>query len=113
MADELVLRGEESNARLLAEEIANRTELAGVFSVRVVVIDEATDDSFGYGPIAELVVSLTTGVATNAAYDLLRGLISRARDRGELTEQKKAERPSGTGEISASDEERDDHRSEA
>lgn len=87
MTDVLVLRGEEQNVRLLAKEIASHPELAAIYGTRVTTADDATGDSLGYGPVVELVISLTTGVATNAAYDLLRSLISRARDRGELTEQ--------------------------
>jgi hypothetical protein len=90
MTDMLVLRGEEQNLRLLSKEIAGHPELAGVYGTRITTADDATADSLGYGPVVELVISLTTGVATNAAYDLLRSLISRARDRGELTEQQKS-----------------------
>jgi hypothetical protein len=87
MSDELVLRGEEPNVLLLAKEIASHPELADVCRVRIATIDEATDDSFGYGPVAEIIITLSSGVATNAAYDLLRRLISRARDRGDLTDR--------------------------
>jgi len=87
MTDVLVLRGEEQNVRLLAKEIAGHPELAAVYGTRITTADDASGDSLGYGPVVELVISLTTGVATNATYDLLRNLISRARDRGELTEQ--------------------------
>jgi len=87
MSDELVLRGEESNVLRLANEIASHPELADVCRVRIATTDEAPDDSFGYGPIVEIIITLSTGVATNATYDLLRRLISRARDRGDLTER--------------------------
>lgn len=87
MSDELVLRGEESNVLLLAKEIASHPELADVCRVRIATTDEATDDSFGYGPVVEIIIALSSGIATNAAYDVLRHLISRARDRGDLTER--------------------------
>ena len=87
MSNELVLRGEESNVLLLAKEIASHPELADVCRVRIATTDEATDDSFGYGPVVKIIITLSSGVATNAAYDLLRRLISRARDRGDLTDR--------------------------
>jgi hypothetical protein len=87
MTDEIILLGNDQNVRLLAREIANRPELIAACRVRVTAASDAADDSLGYGPVSEIIISLTSGVATNATYDLLRSLISRARDRGDLTER--------------------------
>lgn len=82
----LVLRGEEANLRLVAEEIAEHPELEKACAVRITPAAGRRPGAMGHGVLAEIAVSVTSGVLTAALTDALRLIVARARDRGDVEE---------------------------
>jgi hypothetical protein len=82
----LVLRGEESNLRILAMEIAEHPDLHGACSVHVTPAGRGhQSDTLGHGDLAEIAITIATGVAINGVTGALKLLVDRARDRGKVT----------------------------
>jgi hypothetical protein len=82
----LVFRGEESNLRILAKEIAEHPDLGRTCSTEIVPVDDGRHpNTLGHGDLAEIAVAIATGVATNAVTAALKLLVDRARDRGKVT----------------------------
>ncbi|GGS77144.1 hypothetical protein ACFFV7_08035 [Nonomuraea spiralis] len=95
----LTYRGEKANLQVLAEEIAADPVLKQHCVSEIQITDAAEQGSLRYGAWAEITVAIASGVATNAIYDGLRYLVSRARDRGVVTEvdpQSGDDGPTGT-----------------
>ncbi|GAA3749483.1 hypothetical protein GCM10022205_40720 [Spinactinospora alkalitolerans] len=83
-------RGERANLEVLAEEIAADPVLGRHCTVRFEAAGPADQGSLRHDAWAEIAIAIATGIATSAIYDSLRLLVSRARDRGKVSEVKPA-----------------------
>ena len=87
----LVYEGEESNLKVLADDLAAHPALAGVCTVTITSADASGQDTLRHGALAEIAITIASGVVTSAVYDTIRLLADRARDRGAVVE--KTDRP--------------------
>ncbi|MEU7587727.1 hypothetical protein AB0A95_15675 [Micromonospora sp. NPDC049230] len=87
----LVYEGEESNLKVLADDLAAHPDLAGVCTVTINSADASGQGVLRHGALAEIAITIASGVVTSAVYDTIRLLADRARDRGKVVE--KTDRP--------------------
>ncbi|MFC9995855.1 hypothetical protein [Nocardia sp. NPDC127526] len=83
----LVYQGEEANLKVFADEVAEHPQLADACKVRVTEVVSTTGDELRYGAFAELTITIATGVATSAVYEILATLLKRARSRGKIEDK--------------------------
>lgn len=76
--------GSSANLRLLAEELRQDNEIAAYCTIEVLEQDRNLD-SLHNAELAQIIISVASGVATNFITDAIRGAVDRARDRGPVT----------------------------
>ncbi len=76
--------GSAANLRLLAEELRQDDEVAARCTIEVLE-QERNQDSLHNAELAQIVISIASGVATNFITDAIRAAVDRARDRGSVT----------------------------
>lgn len=82
---ELRFAGERRLLALVAQDLAEDSFVGP--EVEIAVLDRgSTGTNLHYDNWGELVVTLVTGVATNALYDAIRLAVDRWRDHGEIQE---------------------------
>lgn len=76
--------GSAANLRMLAEELHQDEEIAADCTIEVLE-QEPSRDSLHNAELAQIVISVASGVATNFITDAIRAAVDRARDRGSVT----------------------------
>jgi hypothetical protein len=76
--------GSAANLRMLAEELHQDEEIAAGCTIEVLE-QEPSRDSLHNAELAQIVISVASGVATNFITDAIRAAVDRARDRGSVT----------------------------
>lgn len=76
--------GSAANLRLLAEELLQDDEIAACCTIEVLERDRKPD-SLHNAQLAQIIISVASGVATNFITDAIRAAVDRARDRGPVT----------------------------
>lgn len=83
--------GEEANLRVLAEEIADDPLLGRTCRAIVVRPGVRVGHTLRHGTLAEIAITVTSGVMTTTISDALRRVLERARDRGDVEEKRPSE----------------------
>jgi len=81
---QFIYGGNAANLRLLAEELRQDDEIAACCTIEVLE-RERNRDSLQNAQLAQIVISIASGVATNFVTDAIRAAVHRARDRGSVT----------------------------
>jgi hypothetical protein len=76
--------GSAANLWMLAEELHQDDEIAACCTIEVLE-QERNQDSLHNAELAQIVISVASGVATNFITDAIRAAVDRARDRGSVT----------------------------
>lgn len=86
-----VYRTERANASVLAGEIDADGVLSPVCGVAVRELPGRNGPTLGHGTIAEIAITVASGVMTTTISDALRRVIDRARDRADVEPQARVE----------------------
>lgn len=76
--------GSAANLQLLAEELLQDSEIAAYCTIEVLEQDRNLD-SLRNAELAQIIISVTSGVVTNFITDAIRAAVDRARDRGSIS----------------------------
>lgn len=92
----VTVRGESSNLQVAEWELAKEPLLQGICKVVVKKIPRERS-SLGHGILAEMTITIASGVATTAVTDAIRLVIARARARGEVEQSEVADEDAPQG----------------
>jgi hypothetical protein len=82
--DQLKYTGSVANVQLLSEELRQDSEVAEYCTIAVLE-QERNKDSLHNAELAQVVISIISGVATKFTIDAIQAAVDRARDRGPIT----------------------------
>lgn len=83
----MILEGETANLMVLAEDLAQDPDLQGSVTIAITAMDRNASRDLQYGPLAQIVISLLTGVGSAAMWEAIKAHVARAQARGRIQER--------------------------